>query len=725
MTEPVAGQIETQDEIGKDPRAIRRRWLIELKLADKREKDWRKEAAEVIRKYRGEKAKKNSFNILYSNTETWRPALYTNAPTPDVRRRFNDRDPLGKCVSEVLSRSISFQVEHGFDENLDLAILDYLLAGRAVVRARYVPSLAQVGQSQEVHEEEMEVQDGHELQEGLQEEVVWEAAPVEFVPFDQFRLGPGKIWQEVCWVGFKHCLRKDEIERQFGAEVADRIKYQSPEDEDAQKDEELFSTAEVWEIWDKDERQVLFISEGYESGPLKVTPDPLELVNFFPCPRPLHFVDDPSSLVPVTPYSTYKEQAEELDRISTRINKLTDACKARGIYDATLKGALSELMRGSDNDLIPADQVAALYDRGGIEGAIWWMPIEQLAKVLAQLYTQRDQCKQTIYEITGISDVLRGATDPNETATAQNLKAQWGGQRVKRMQMAVQKFIRDLVRIQGEIIAEKFSLQTIQAMTGLQYPTEEQNAAQMQQAQMQYQQQTQQAAMQAQQQGQPFQPKPFQAPQLPPSWEQVEQVLRDDAARSFKVDIETDSTIAATQEADAQSLSQLMDGLTKFAPMIASFDVQKAFSASAARRLRMGSTVEDAIDQAQPPPPQQPDPVEQQKLQLEQQKLQAEQQNKQMEMQASGQLEAQKAQQELSIEAQKLEFERQKLQMEIQAQMQIEQMKLEFEAKKFELELQMKREVELSKAAMEHERMEREHERGMTEIETNAVRAEP
>ena len=109
----------------------------------------------------------------------------------------------------------------------------------------------------------------------------------------------------------------------------------------------------------------------------------------------------------------------------------------------------------------------------------------------------------------GISDILRGSTNASETATAQQIKSQWGSMRLKRIQADVANFIRDLIRLQAEIIGEQFQPETLKSMTGLQYPM----MAEKQQAMLQYQ---QQAAM-AQQQGQ--QPPP--PPQLPPSWEEI------------------------------------------------------------------------------------------------------------------------------------------------------------------------------------------------------------
>lgn len=659
--------LERATDLGTSPQSVVRRWLLELKLADKREKDWRDRAEKVWKRYRQKDAKKNSFNILWSNTETLRPAVYNSLPQPDVRRRYKDNDQLGKAVSEVLKRSLSYGLDtQDFDGTIKAAVLDMLLPGRAVVRVRYVPNLTQVGVTEETHDEENEAHEpGGEALEGDAEEVEWEQAPIEHVQYDDYRQGPGKCWSEVQWVAFRHRLTRKELEEKFGDIGAD-INLDSSDDEDIQKEKDekvssAFLTAELWEIWDKDESQVLFIAPGYKDGPVATLSDPLRLQGFFPIPRPLYAIEDSSSTIPVPLYALYQEQAEELDRINTRINKIVDGLKLRGVYDATIT-ELAEVMRGQDNDLIPAQNVTALLERGGLEKAIWMLPIEQAANVLKVLFEQRESAKQVIYEITGIADIIRGASIASETATAQQIKDKWGSMRLKRMQSEVARFIRDLMRLQAELIGEKFDIATLQTMTGLKFPTMEEK----QQTLMQWQQQ----ALMAQQQGQ--QPPP--QPQLPPAWEEIQQCLRDDAQRTFKVDVETDSTVAASVESDMAGLRDILQGVTQLiqglgpAVQMGALPVEalKEIIMVVARRSKMGNAVEDALDQIKQPPPPQPEKQQQDNsLQVAQINAQV----KQSEIQQSGQLEQAKLQQQGEIEAQKA-----------QANAQIEQMKVEFAA---------------------------------------------
>lgn len=609
--------VDGPQDFGRGPDAEYRRWAVEISMAKKRMKDWRTKSKKLWDTFHGTSVsrKKNSYNMLFLVTDTLDPLLYNTLPTPDVRRRFAQNDPLGKAVSEVLNRSLTFNAETtGFDDEIRADVLDMLIVGRGISRVRYVPDLVQVGDTAQTGIEDNETNLAHEPKEGeVNEELAWETAPLEHVMWDRYLCGPGRRFKEIPWWAFEHDLTREELVKRFGEQIGNAVELNggpADVDTDTQRvlDDQtlsLFKTAKVWEIWDKDSRTVIWIADsGYMKGPLKTEDDPLSLQNFFPVVQPLIAIEDSDTFEPTPLYDQYKEQAEELDRVSTRINKIITGLKLRAIYDPALGSQVAELFRGEDNDLIPADSaIRQLYEAGGIAAAIWWAPIEQAAKVLGELRTQREACKQVIYELTGIPDVMRGSTDPNETKGAQDLKVAFGTSRVSPRQRAVQRYIRDLMALQAEIICERFSIKTLQDMTQVKLPTDAQIMPQRMQML--------QAAVMAKLQGQnvpPLPPKPI-------TWEDVKKTMGDDAQRTFRVDIETDSTIAAAQQEDTQDMATAFQAITglleKLWPMVQSgvlpFAAAKELLLATSRKFRMGSQLEDAIDQMQPPqPPQDP-----------------------------------------------------------------------------------------------------------------------
>jgi len=368
-------------------------------------------------------------------------------------------------------------------------------------------------------------------------------------------------------------------------------------------------------------------------------------------------------------YFAYEEQAKELNRITVRINKIISALKVRGFYDSTLEG-IEKVLSAEDNTLIPAENVAAMQQGQTLDKAIWLMPLQELITVLQQLYVQRQQIKQVIYEITGISDILRGASQASETATAQNIKNQWGTLRLKRMQKLVMRFVRDSLRIMGEIAMTKLSQETIAGMTGLQYPTAEQK----QQAQAQLQ-QLQMQAQYTQQPPNPQQVQPLMSTAKAFSWEEILGLLQDDLQRSYNIDIETNSTVDAEATEDKANMGEFLNAVAQFlngvGPMVQQgilpFDAAKSILLAVTRRYRFGTDVEDQIAQMQAPKPPEDPKAGQAKAKMQQ--------------------DAQAAQAEAQLQAQKSQLEMAQAQQDAQNKTEI--MKLEYQLKQAETQLKV------------------------------------
>lgn len=602
--------LTTAADIEGTTKGIVRRWLAELNLASDAEKDWRKEATEIWELYEAKTTKANSFNILWSNTETLRPAVYNSTPEPDVRRRFRDADPMGKIASTVLERSLSYQIDdYDFDAEIQDVVLDVLLPGRGVARIVYEPHFVEVtsegmkaarpaGAYQEPPEEAKE---GEPALPQTYEKIAGQEARCEHVQWDDYRHGPGKRWKDVPWHAFRHEFTQEMVIEKFGRKVAEKLTYTQGADSkdftDDKQTKEIFKVCEAWEIWDRDKRRVLFIAPTYADAPLSVADDPLKLRGFFPLPRPVRAIENSRTMTPVPLYRMYKEQAAELDRVSARINKIVNALRVRGAYSAHIKEAATILDAG-DNEMVAIENVSLIAESGGLDKLIWIMPVNMLAQVLQHLYTARDQIKQAIYEISGIADIVRGATDPNETLGAQKLKSQWGSLRIQKTQREVQRFIRDLLRLKAEVMAEQFTAEQLQAMTNIQLP----DAQAKQQAQM---------AIQQVQQAQQQPPREAQEMSLKPTWDDIIALLRSDQMRQYRIDIETDSTVADTINQDMSGLAEVMDAIGRViagaGPAIQSgmlpVDVVKEIILTITRRARLGSALEDAVDKIEPPAP--------------------------------------------------------------------------------------------------------------------------
>ena len=660
---------ESKSEAVQDEKDFVKLWLDQIQRSSDDEKAWREDAEKAEGVYQSKDGSRNrEFNIFHANVETTVPALYNSTPIPDVRRRFADKDPVGKVVSDIIERSLSFAVDtYDFDGTMHTTIKDSEIADRGVARVRFMPYFATDEQGKET--------------------MSYAEVTCEHVPWRDYRRGPGRFRGELPWEAFRHYLSKDEIAKLIdGTDINIEdipLNYSSDGSTDKREKDpksDVFKRGMVWEIWDKDSKKVLFICQDYHERVLKSEDDPLQLTNFFCTPKPLQAIEQTASLIPVTPLRIYESLVDELNVITRRITKLVKTLRPRGLYGGAATD-VQAVAAADDGELVPASDVMAFMQGGGLEKAIHWYPLDPTTKAIQTLYEQREAIKQTIYEVTGIADILRGATDPGETLGAQQLKAQWGSLRIQRRQAEVARFARELFEIKAEIIATKYDWPLLARMTGIDLPTKQQKEAVqglMQQAQ------------QAQQMGQQIPPQIAQQIEQgqqilsQPSQEEVMQLLQDDISRNYRIDIESDSTIRNDLTRNQQTMNLFLQGTAQFGqamgpiimadasmkPMV--MEIYGAF----ARQFKLGRQAEDAIDAAteqaeqsakQPPPPDPKLELEREKMALDKEKMGFELKIKEAELQ----LKAKEAEMKMQLEEKKAEHEAKLKEMELDHDMQL------------------------------------------------------
>ena len=618
-------------------------WEGEIASAEKELKEWHQKGRRVYAKYLdkrdGATATSRWFNLYNSNVSMLLSSLYNHVPKPDITRRFKDStDQVGRVASILLERVISYELETFPD--FDAAIKD-------AIKDRLVPGLGTVWQTYEVQSEETEAAEpGIEGQPPQEPTVTSERSPLDFVLWEDFIWSPARSWSEVRWAGRRRYLTKVAATTRFGEEIAEELPYnyegtykKDASDASAAKDVES-KTALVYEIWDKDSKSVLLVCLECEDV-LSKTEDVIGFNGFFPCPPPMLACHSTNNIVPVSDYQLAQDQYEELNSVNQRIAKLVEACKVAGVYDER-NGSIKDLLGASnENKLIPVKNWSQFSERGGFKGAVDWLPLEQIIKALQQLYDARDRIKQQLYEVTGLSDILRGATKASETLGAQQIKAGFAGVRLSALQREVSEFVRDTIRLKAEVVCKLYSDDTILQAAGQLQDTDQ---------------------------------------QLVP---QALQMLRTDFLRQYRVDIDVDSITAADWQREKASRIEFLTAVSGF--------LREAIPAAAAQPdlaellmtmlkfgvagFKAGRELEGKIDAtlamlsqkaSQPKPPPPPTP--------EQQEMELKRQESQMRMQES---------------AQKLQFEQQKFQSEMQQNEKEFQQKMSFEERKFKLEMML------------------------------------
>ena len=483
-------------------------WSSEIAMAVKRFRTFWEEGDTIIDTYRLQKASgstvlsEDKYNILYSSTETIKPNLYAQRPNVKVPMRNRDRpNPAAKLACNLLESSLQYVIEEeDFDGTIENVVEDLLIPGLGQSWVRYEPTF-------EKKKDEL----GAEYDDLIDEDVC-----IEHVYWQDWVCGVSRGWKTVPWVARRCWMTKEEAAKRFGDRVGDTLKFQTHESSTREADNST-ETAEVWEIWDKTSKYAYWFSNDAPEL-LDFKEDPLGLKDFFPCPRPLRAISNTRSFVPRALFTQYRSQAKQLDNLTRRIRLLTDALRVAGVYDGSQE-KLSELLSPTaGNKMIKVDSWVAFAQQGGIKGSVEWMPITDVAATLIQLIQAREVCKNEIYEITGFSDIVRGVSKASETLGAQNIKQNWAGARLRKMQKEVQRFARDTIAIAGEIIAEHCSAATIALYGGVDIPPPE--------------------VIQSDENAQ----------QVFESFKAAIQLLKTEKLRCAKIDIETDSTLLADQE---------------------------------------------------------------------------------------------------------------------------------------------------------------------------------
>jgi len=684
-------------QVGDSPLSLVGTYQAIIKTYDKKFEKWHNACKKIIMRYADDRSmgtekeqRASKFNVLWSNVETLKPALYAKSPKPVVTRRFLQDDPVALKASVAIERCLSYFItEKHFGTSSRQSVLDYLLCGRGVLWVRYVPHMRPIADASNVIDAEVAT-DGSQITNEQQigdmaanddvataEEVYKEEVLVDYVNYLDFGHNVARTWEEVYLVWRRVWMSKEELKDRFPtkadnipiSEVPEHLKSPEIMVDDMKK-------AEIYEIWDKSKKKVYWICSNYTEV-LDERDDPLGLERFFPCARPLYTTLTNNSLIPTPDYKQYQDQAEELDNLAGRITNIVKAIKVAGVYDAAQQGMQRMFNEGQENQLTPVEAWGGFSEKGGIKGSMELVDTQMYSSTLVQLYQAFDNQKQYLYEISGMGDILRGATNPNETATAQKIKTNFITMRLDERQRDVQRFARNAIEIMGEIICKHFSIEIIAKISGLKLLTEQQKMQIKQQAQMQLM-----------QTGKPPQlPEELQEALQAPSWQDVERLIRDDSMACFAIDVETDSTIQSDQQQEQQSRSQFLQSVSEYLKNAGEMGQQapemvpllgkmllfavRAFPVGRELEEVFESTLADMEKMAKNPPPPQPDPSilkaesdtkiaqdklemdkqsSQQKQEMDMRKMEAEYQLKIMEMTMDNKLKQQQAQVQTQID---------------------------------------------------------------------------
>lgn len=413
-------------------------WLKKIDEAEKFYADYYDLIDETREFYKDSKNKySNKYNIFWSSVETLKPFLYFKQPKFYVERQNESNDPVEKLACRMLEKALEWDLsQFDFDSVIKYARNDFLISGMGVVWELYKPQLTSVPDPENPEKE---------LQIKADEYVESVYLDPRYFLADVNQVG---VWEEITWVGRKIYLTREQTTEAFGDDKAALMNLDGD-------DEENRKEICIYEIWDKVSKKVYWLSRMLPDKFLKVSDNQLKVQGFFPCPKPIFATLTNDSVIPVPDYCLIKEMLNELNGINSRMRLTMQALKVSGAYDNAFP-ELADIL-SKDVTLVSVSDFAKLRECGGIRGIVDFAPIEQYVAALEQLSLRRQEVINNIYSVTGVSDIMRGNSDSQETATAVVKKTNFGALRNQDRQNDMQRFIRDLLRIKAEIICEHFA----------------------------------------------------------------------------------------------------------------------------------------------------------------------------------------------------------------------------------------------------------------------------
>lgn len=501
-------------------------YLNHISTYEKEFKKWEERVNKIIKRYRDETRKAtdagSKFNILWSNVQTLKAATFARLPKPDVSRRFRDNDPVGRVASLLLERALDYEITHypDYRDSLTSCVYDRFLGGRGVAWARYEPHMKAI----DMPEDGFQVtEDTDEADESGQMEVLdYECAPTDYVHWKDFGHSIARTWEEVSIVWRVVFMSRQMLIERFGEEVGNKIPLDSSPNDQKNK-EDFEKRALVYEIWDKEKGVAIWLSKSLGQI-IDERDDPLKLESFFPCPKPVYSTLTNESLVPVPDFVLYQDQANTLDILSDRIEGLIRALQVRGIYDASEPTLARLFTEGGNGEMLPVKNWMAFSEKAGLKGAIDLVDIKPIAECLMNAYSAFEQVKSQVYDITGISDIVRGQTMASETATAQQIKGQYASLRLKAYQDDVSRFAANLLQLKAQIICNEFSDETILMISAAEQLSE-------------------------------------QDKQLIP---QALQLIRNQPMRSFRIEISSDSMVLQDEQQEKQDRIEFLTAVSGY-----------------------------------------------------------------------------------------------------------------------------------------------------------------
>jgi len=437
--------------------------------------------------------KAKPYPIYWASCKILEPAYYARTPKILSTRRCGIKDGIALTMSLIVERLGEYFVDStDFDDVMQSAVLDFIHSDKATTQVTFdleprrikkrVNLIPDKKGKKLVREDGLPGADDHPYQEDAQGPFIEEPQMVnwpkiKFMPssFDETLHTPdARCEAEITEKAYYFYMPQEQAEQRFpGKEINWKTgKKKDIDDVDGVGEDDegpVSAYVEGWECWCKTTGKVYWVSDQCHDGFLDVQEDPYRLRNFFPSPKFIIGSRPSKHLYPTPIFIQLLPLIDELHCAAARVSTLIERIKRRALIDGSNPELILALNRLDDGEYVAVENLQQILEKGSIDNMVWFVPVRELVQAITELASLQDKFKDEFFEWFGVPDILRGQTDPIETAGAQELKTGAAHDRFKFPKKLVARLARDSIELMIDLALSVMEDEQIAEIVNVKY----------------------------------------------------------------------------------------------------------------------------------------------------------------------------------------------------------------------------------------------------------------
>lgn len=287
-------------------------------------------------------------------------------------------------------------------------------------------------------------------------------------------------WARCRRVAFRFYYSKPEFIEMFGREALTELYFRAWENGDESFDKN--QSIEVFEYWDAYEKKCYYFGKHSEkfikpkaeyqpkelenSHNAEARNGPYDLRKFWPCPTPVVLNGSRKSIWPTPEFYQVFDLLLEIDNLFSKIMRTTRAIRPKLMYDNNVDGLEEAVSELNDNEAIGIPGLTGIINRSGgdINNAAQYLDTTKLIANLETYYTALTQRLELLFRLTGINDLLQGLSSDGsgKTLGEREMEQKYALNQVAEGQEKMAEFNRDIYELGCEIALKNFKDETLE-----------------------------------------------------------------------------------------------------------------------------------------------------------------------------------------------------------------------------------------------------------------------